>query len=147
MEILLRKSIENLGEPGDIVQVADGYARNYLLPQKLATPVTEENLRALDSEKRRAVREAERHHQALIDVGKKLDTASCTVTAQATDAGHLFGSVAAPHIVEALAAEGFEVDEKTIHLEEPIKETGVYAVEIHLTPDVVATARVWVVAE
>jgi large subunit ribosomal protein L9 len=147
MEVLLRKAIDKLGEAGDIVQVAKGYARNYLFPHKLATPVTDDNLRSLEAEKRKAQREAERHHEALVAFARKLDSASCTVTAQATDSGHLFGSVSAAQIVEALAAEGFTVDEKTVHLEQPIKETGVYAVEIHLAPDVIATARVWVVAD
>ena len=147
MEVLLRRRIETLGEAGEIVQVAKGYARNYLFPHKLATPVTDENLRGLEAEKRRAKREAARRLQALVGFAKKLDISSCTVVAQATDSGHLFGSVTGAQIASALAAEGFEIDEKTIHLEDPIKETGVYAVEIHLAPDVIATARVWVVAD
>jgi len=147
MEILLRKNIDNLGDAGDIVHVADGYARNYLFPRHLATPVTTENLQRLDAEKRRAEREAERHHQALVGYAKKLESVSCTVTAQATDSGHLFGSVGAPQIAEALRAEGHEVDEKAIHIEEPLRETGVYAIEIRLAPDVTATTRVWVVAD
>ncbi len=147
MEILLRKDIDNLGQTGDIVQVADGYARNFLFPRKFASPVTTENLRTLDAEKRRAQREADRRHQALVQAGRKLETVSCTVTAQATDSGHLFGSVTAAQIAEALAEEGYTIDEKTVHLEQPIKETGVYAVEIHLAPDVIATTRVWVVAD
>ena len=147
MEILLRKNIDPLGEAGDIVEVAAGYARNYLFPRRLATPVTQENLRSLESEKRKAQRDAERHHVSLVEYGKKLDSVSCTVTAQATEGGHLFGSVAAEQIVEALAEEGHTVEEKAIILEQPIKETGVYAIEIHLSPDITATARVWVVAE
>ena len=147
MEILLRKHIDKLGEAGEIVNVADGYARNYLFPRKLATAVTDENLRTLDAEKRRAEREAERRHQALVAYARRLDSVSCTVTAQATDGGHLFGSVASAQIAEALAQEGYEVDEKAVHLEAAIKETGVYAIEIHLAPDVTATTRVWVVAD
>lgn len=147
MEILLRKNIETLGEAGDIVQVADGYARNYLFPRKLASPVTSENLRTLEAEKRRAQREAERRHQALVAFGKQLENVSCTVVAQATDSGHLFGSVSAAQIAQALGVEGHEVDEKAIYLDQPIKETGVYAVEIHLAADVIATTRVWVVAD
>jgi len=147
MEILLRKTVESLGQAGDIVKVADGYARNYLFPHKLATPVTDDNLRAIDAEKRRAQREAARKHVQLVEYGKKLDSVSCTVTAQATDTGHLFGSVTTAQIAEALAAEGHAIDEKMVQLEHPIKETGVYAIAIHLAPDVIATARVWVVAD
>lgn len=147
MEILLRKPVEKLGEAGDIVIVASGYARNYLFPRKLATPVTAENLHRLDAEKRRVQREAERHHQALLGLAARLEGTSCTITAQAAESGTLFGSVAAAQIVQALAQEGFEVDERAIQLDEPIKETGVYAVNIVLAPDVAATTRVWVVAD
>jgi len=147
MEILLRKDIDRLGKAGDIVNVSNGYARNYLLPHKFASPVTDENLRSLDAEKRRAERDAEKHHQTLVELGKKLDTVSCSVTAQATDGGHLFGSVSTAQVTQALAAEGYEVDEKSIVLETPIKETGVYAIQIHLAPDIIATTRVWVVAD
>ena len=147
MEILLRKDIDKLGQAGDIVQVADGYARNYLFPHRLASPVTAENLRTLDAEKRRAQREADRKHQALVAYAKKLETVSCTVVAQATDSGHLFGSVGPAQVSQALAEEGHEIDERAVHLETPIKETGVYAIELHLAPDVTATTRVWVVTD
>ena len=147
MEILLRKDIEKLGKAGDILEVADGYARNYLLPRKLASLVTQENLQRLDAEKRHAERDAEKQRQALREFAKQLEAASCTITAQATEGGHLFGSVAAAQVVEALRRENLEVDEKAVQLEHPIKETGVYAVQIALAPDIVATTRVWVVAD
>jgi large subunit ribosomal protein L9 len=147
MEILLRKDVEKLGRAGDILTVADGYARNYLFPHRIATPVTEENLRRLDADRRRAEREAEKQHKALVELGKRLETVSCTIAAQATDSGTLFGSVAASHIAATLREEGFEIDEHTIRLEHPIKETGVYAIEIQLAPDILATTRVWVVAD
>jgi len=147
MEILLRKDIEKLGRAGEIINVADGYARNYLFPRRLATPVTQENLQRLEAEKRRAEREAERHRQALKDFAGRLEDTSCTIAAQATDSGHLFGSVAEAEIAAALREEGFEIDERAVHIEHPIKETGVYAIEIHLAPDIGATTRVWVVAD
>ena len=147
MEILLRKDVEKLGKAGDILTVADGYARNFLFPHKIATPVTEENLRRLDADRRRADREAEKRRRALIELGKRLESVSCTIAAQATDSGTLFGSVAAPQIAEALREEGFEISDDAIRLEHPIKETGVYAIEVHLAPDIIATTRVWVVAD
>ena len=147
MEILLRKDVQKLGKAGEIVTVADGYARNYLFPRRIASAVTTENLMRLDVEKRRAQRDAEKHHQALVELGKRLESVSCTLTAQAAESGTLFGSVAASHIAEALRQEGFDVPPEAVQLEHPIKETGVYAIEIRLTPDIVATTRVWVVAD
>lgn len=147
MEILLRKDVEKLGKAGEIVAVAPGYARNYLLPRRLAAPVTQENLRSLEDEKRRAEREAARQRQALLDLAKKIEATSCTVTAQATEGGTLFGSVTGAQVAESLQREGFDLDEKAVHLDEPIKETGVYAIEIHLAPDISAVTRVWVVAD
>ncbi len=127
MKVLLRKDHEPLGKAGDIVTVADGFARNYLLPRKLAAPVTQESLMQLEADKRRAAREAEKRRQALIELGKRLETVSCTIPAQATDTGTLFGSVAAPQIAAALRGEGFDIPDEAVRLEHPIKETGVYA--------------------
>ncbi|NQT52052.1 50S ribosomal protein L9 [bacterium] len=147
MEILLRKPVEHLGEAGDIVQVAAGYARNYLLPRKLATPVTSDNLNRLEADKRRVVREAERHHQTLVELAERLEGTSCTIAAQASDSGTLFGSVAAPQIAEALRQEGYDIPDRAVQLEAPIKETGVYAVTIVLAPEAEAVTRIWVVAD
>ncbi|MFP4055904.1 MAG: 50S ribosomal protein L9 [Candidatus Brocadiia bacterium] len=147
MDVLLRKDIEKLGKAGDILSVADGYARNYLFPRKLATEVSEENLRRLEADRRRAAREEERRRHALAQLAARLEDTSCTIPAQATEGGTLFGSVAAAHVARALGEEGFEIDDAMIRLEEPIKETGVYAVEIHLAPEITATTRVWVVAD
>lgn len=147
MQVLLRKDHETLGKAGDIVAVANGFARNYLFPHKLATPVTADNLRQLDVEKKRAQREAEKQRQALIELGKRLETVSCTIPAQATDTGTLFGSVTAAQVAAALRHEGFEIAEDAVRLEHPLKETGVYAVEIQLAPDVVTTTRIWVVTD
>jgi len=147
MEVLLRKDVEKLGKIGETVKVADGYARNYLFPRKLATPVTSDNLQRLDADKRKTDREAVQQLESLREVARQIDAVSITLTAQANEAGHLFGSVSAAQIAEALKAEKITIDEKTVRLEHPIKETGVYAVEIHLAPDAIATTRVWVVAE
>jgi large subunit ribosomal protein L9 len=147
MEVLLRKDVEKLGKTGETVKVADGFARNYLLPRRLATPVTADNLQRLGADKRRAGREAVKQLASLREVAKQIEATSVTITAQANEAGHLFGSVAAAQIVEALEADHITIDEKTVRIEHPIKETGVYAIEIHLAPDAIATTRVWVVAE
>ncbi|HUT35860.1 MAG TPA: 50S ribosomal protein L9 [Planctomycetota bacterium] len=147
MQILLRKDHETLGKAGEIVTVVDGFARNYLFPRKIATQVTPDNLLQLEADKRRAQREAEKKRQALLDVGKRLEAASCTIAAQATEAGTLFGSVTAAQVAAALRQEGFDVPDDAVRLEHPIKETGVYAIEVQLAPEVVSTTRIWVVAD
>lgn len=147
MEVLLHKDVEKLGKAGEIVEVARGYARNYLFPHRIASAVTQENLMLLEFEKRRARREAQRQRQALLDLAQKLQSVSCTIAAQASESGTLFGSVAEPQIAAALREEGYQVGDDAIGLEKHIKETGVYAVEVELAPEITATIRVWVVAD
>jgi len=147
MEILLRKNVEKLGKAGEVVNVSTGYARNYLFPRKIASEVTQDNLRHLESEQRRVERDASRQRQEQVALVDLLEATSCTIAAQATESGTLFGSVTAQQVVDALKTEGYVIEERAVHLDQPIKETGVYAVEIHLAADIVATTRVWVVAD
>ena len=147
MQILLRKIVEKLGKPGDVVEVAPGYARNYLLPQGFAVPITKENLRLVkieivESEKEEAKRRAE-----LGLIKKALEESPCTITAKATEEGHLYGSVSATVIKEELAKTGISIEEKWILLESPIREIGTYDVPVHLAPDIETILKVWVVSE
>ena len=147
MEVLLLEDVERLGKKGDVVKVAPGYARNYLLPRKLAVLSTPENLRAIEAERRRAEkREAERR-AALRDLAARLEGTSVTIAARAGEGGHLFGSVGAAQIAAAFQAEGYEVSEDMVHLEAPFRELGVYSVELRLAAEINCTTRVWVVAE
>jgi len=147
MEVLLHKDVEKLGKAGDIVEVAPGYARNYLFPRRIATVVTKENLMRLEFEKRRAEREAQRRREALMKLAEKLQSVSLTIPAQASESGTLFGSVGEAQIAAALREEGYEIEQAAITLDQHIKETGVYAVDVELAPDITATIRVWVVAD
>ncbi len=147
MEVLLHKDVEKLGKAGDIVDVAPGYARNYLFPRRIATVVTKENLMRLEFEKRRAEREAQRRREALMKLAQELQSVSLTIPAQASESGTLFGSVGEAQIAAALREEGYEVEQGAIKLDQHIKETGVYAVDVELAPDITATIRVWVVAD
>lgn len=131
-EILLREDIDKLGRCGDVVRVAPGYARNYLLPRSLATAATPEN-RAI-MERRRArmeIEEAERNkeHAARVEL---LNAVTLAATERADEQGHLYGSVHAARVVELLAAAGHTVDERHIRLEGPIKTVGEYKVPIHV---------------
>ena len=146
MKVLLKENIDTLGERGEIVDVAKGYARNYLLPRSLAVTATETNFKQLEVERAKIAKRAaaERiEQQAVLD---SIERTSCTVTATASPEGHLYGSVGPDEIAEALNNEGHKISPHDVKLEHPLKEAGVFMVDIQLGPDSHATTRVWVVA-
>ena len=147
MEVILLEAIEGLGRRGDKVQVARGYARNYLLPRNLALEATGAGARIfMESERvRQSKQDRERMHAEKI--AAKLNKASVSVWMQAGEDDRLFGSVTAGDIAEKLTAEGFQIDKRQIHLDEPLKALGAYNVRIHLYQDVDAKVRVWVKKE
>lgn len=148
MEVLLQKDIEKLGRMGDVVNVADGYARNYLLPRRIAVVVTADNLRAIEKAREaRRVREVE-EIERVRQQAKNLEGFLCFVSARATDKGHLFGSVGPQQIADHLAASNFEgIRATNVELAKPIEEVGDYQVSIMLHPDVRATITVRVASE
>lgn len=147
MQLVLRKNVGKLGKIGDIVNVKPGYARNYLLPQGLAMLVSTVNIAKIETEKKvETQREAEAREKALKHA-ERLTGASVTVAVKASEEGHLYGSVTAQMIADALAKEGLEVAPRMIALEEPIKELGVYEIKIVIDKDVESDCRVWVVSE
>ncbi|MCC6783614.1 MAG: 50S ribosomal protein L9 [Planctomycetes bacterium] len=145
MQLLLNKNIEHLGRIGEIVTVKPGYARNYLLPMGLAVPVTKANLAQIEKVRERAVAEERQRLESMREFAAKVEQTSVTIEGRANDDGHLFGSVAATQIAHALQEKGITVEAKTIRLDHPIKEIGVYDVVVHLHPEVDATVKVWVV--
>jgi len=147
MKILLREKIEKLGERGEIVDVAAGYARNYLLPRRLAVPATSANYRQLELERARIAKLAAREQAELEALRDRLAATSCTIVAAASPEGRLYGSVGPREIAEALKQEGFNVDPKQVNLEQPLREIGVYVVEMELAHEMTADTRVWIVAE
>lgn len=147
MQVILHEDVEKLGARGQVVEVAPGYARNYLIPQKLAVPVTPQNLKALERMRVAfAKREAEEKGAAEILSGL---LAGCTVklTRKAGESDHLFGSVTSGDISESLAAQGFTIDKRKIQLDEPIKLLGEFDVPVKLHREVVATIKVIVQRE
>jgi large subunit ribosomal protein L9 len=147
MEVILREHVENLGDRGQIVKVADGYARNYLLPRKLALPATDGNRKHVERERVKfEVREAEEKK-----VGEALAARIANIEVEIarkvgeTDA--LYGSVTTADIAEALAAHGVEVDRRKLQLAEAIKKIGTFEIPIKLHREVSATVKVRVVAE
>ena len=138
VKVILRESMDNLGDAGDIVDVKPGYARNYLLPQGIAYEASEANVRRLEEEKERAEERAKRDYLEARRRASQLDGASLHFEARAGEEGKLFGSVTAADIADRLneLELDFEVDRRWIQLDEPIKELGAYKVSVRLHSDV-----------
>jgi large subunit ribosomal protein L9 len=147
MKVFLRDDVKNLGKIGDVVNVSDGYARNYLLPKKLAVEANTKNIKEFEHNKKMIQERAAKIRDASRATAEKLSALSLTIKAKAGEEEKLFGSVTTMDIAEAFKAEGFEIDKKKISLEEPIKRLGEYSVEVKIHPDVSATVKVQVVAE
>ena len=147
MEVILREHIDNLGQRGDVVKVAAGYARNYLLPRKMALLATAGNKKVIEREKVKFdAKEAEEQGvaQAIAD---RLANVEIEIARRVGDTDALFGSVTNADIAESLAAKGFEIDRRKIQLHEPIKKLGEYNVPIKLHRDVVVSLKIKVLAE
>ncbi|HXE80590.1 MAG TPA: 50S ribosomal protein L9 [Vicinamibacterales bacterium] len=147
MEVILREHVENLGRRGDIVKVADGYARNYLLPRKLALTVTEANRRQIERERKIAeAREAEERQIAEAQAAR-IAALELVIARRVGENDVLYGSVTAADIVEALAARGFEIEKRRVQLAEPLKQLGAFTVPIKLHRDVTTGVKVIVAKE
>jgi large subunit ribosomal protein L9 len=147
MEVILRDHVDNLGQRGDIVKVAEGYARNYLLPRKLALAVTESNKRQIERERKVAeAREAEEKGQAEA-LAQRLTQIELQIARRVGENETLYGSVTSADVAHALQAKGFEIDKRKIQLPEPIKALGESTVSVKVHREVVAQVRVKVVPE
>ena len=145
MEVILLEDVKNLGKGGEKVVVKDGYARNYLLPRKIALPATASGLKMLkEEERRKAVREVKLQREAE-ETAKTLNQISCTAEVEAGEDDRVFGAVTSGDIAELLKKQGYDIDRKKIVLEEPLKALGVYTIPIKLHTDVEARVKVWVV--
>ncbi len=145
MQVILKENVEKLGSEGDVVAVADGYARNYLIPRKLAIQATEKNRRSLEHEKRLETDLAAKEKKEAEKLAGELSNLSCTIRMQAGENDRLFGSVTSLDIAAALEEQGIEIDRRKIILDEPLKELGVFTVPAKIHPDVIAEIKVWVV--
>ncbi len=132
MKVILREDITNLGRVGDVIKVADGYARNYLLPKKLVIKATARNLKQIEEIKRMSLVERERKIEESKDIIKKLETIVCQFSRRADENGHLYGSVDEGDIVESLAEKGININKNNVIMEKHIKELGIYKVGINL---------------
>ena len=147
MQVILREDIEKLGKIGDMVKVADGYARNYLVPAKKAIEATPKNVHAMEHAKKMvADRLRKLKKEAVADAGN-IKALAVTIKAKAGEEGKLFGSVTTMDIAEAAKAQGVIIDKRKIALEEPIKRLGDYTVTVKLHADITAEFKVSVIAE
>ena len=147
MEIILRQAVENLGKPGDVVTVKNGYARNYLLPHGFAYEATPGNLKRIAQERGRLEAAENERVSSAQDLARRLEEVQLTFSARVGEEGKLFGSVTAADIAEQLGAQGFQVEKRLIDLHDPIKALGVYRVPVKLHADVKPEIRVWVIKQ
>ena len=147
IQVLLMTDVKDLGAEGDVATVSEGYARNYLYPRKLAAPVTDAMRRRLAKQQRDREAASQAAAETARAMAARLQNVSVTIPAKTEEGGKLYGSVGASEIVDAIKAQGIELDRHTLELEHPIKELGVFDVKVRLHPDVAVNVRVWVVEE
>ena len=147
MKVILRKDFETLGAVGDVVEVKEGYARNYLIPGGIALKADKKNTRILEEEQKRAGLKLSKDKKSAEKLAQKLDTVSCTVAVTVGEEDRVFGSVTTQDIADLLKDKGFEIDRKKIVLDEPIKALGIYDIPIKLHSEVEAKIKLWVVKE
>ncbi len=145
IQLLLVQSVEHLGRQGDVVEVKAGYAKNYLLPQGLATIATDHHKRMVEKHRARLLELERARHSKLLALADEVSKQSVTIEANANDEGHLYGSVGAPEIVNALKRQNFTIHADQVRLKGPLKELGLYTVQIHFGQDIESDLKVWVV--
>lgn len=147
MEVILKEDVANLGHRGDVVKVADGYGRNFLLPRKLALQATAANKAVIEQMKAAASRRSATEKAQAEELVKKLEPVVLSFTRKSGESGHLFGSVTSADVAAELAAKGFEIDRRKIQLNEPLKSIGEFEVPIRLHRDVTSKVKVSVEKE
>jgi len=147
VQLILREEVPNLGQIGDVVKVRAGFARNYLLPRKLAVEANPRNLREFQHQKRQAMARRETGKALSMALKARIEAITLVITARAGEEGKLFGSVTNLDIERELRQKGFDVERRKIHLAEPIKQLGEFTVTVKLDPEVEASIKLNVVAE
>ncbi len=147
VEVLLMDAVPGLGIEGDVVKVADGYARNYLFPKGMASEVSEGKKRQIEKKRAERLELMKKEQGAAEELAKKFENLSCTLAVKTAESGKMFGSVTAAQILEKLAEEGVKLERNQIKLDAPLHELGVFDVVINLHPEVQTTLKVWIVEE
>jgi large subunit ribosomal protein L9 len=147
MEVILREDVEKLGNRGQVVKVASGYARNFLLPKRMAVVATDSNKKIVEQERQAHLRRDAKEQTDAADLGKMLESVSVTIAQKAGENDQLFGSVTAKDIADSLEKQGYTIERRKIQLEEPIKTLGDHTVPVRLHRDVTTNITVHVVKE
>ncbi len=147
MEVILREHVDNLGRRGEIVKVADGYARNYLLPRKLALPVTEGNKKQVERERAKLETREIEEKKIAEAIAERLANLELVIERKVGETEALYGSVTSGDVAELLVARGFDIDRRKIQLGEPIKKLGSFDISVRLQREVVALVKLRVAAE
>jgi large subunit ribosomal protein L9 len=147
MKVILRKNFDQLGKVGEIVNVKDGYARNYLIPRQIAYQATEGNIRSLNEEKKQIQKKEAKELELAQTLASELEKVSITIPVTVGEEDKIFGTVTNQMIADALKDKGFDLDKRKIEITEPIKSLGIYSISIKLHPNVSAIVKTWVVRE
>jgi large subunit ribosomal protein L9 len=147
MKVILRKDVETLGKIGDVITVKDGYARNYLIPRSIAFAATENNVRALEEEKKQQIRKLEKEKKSSESLAGDLEKISVTIKMKVGEDEKLFGSVTSQMIADALKEKNVNLDKRQIELEDTLKSLGIYDVSVKLSGGVMGKVKVWIVRE
>ncbi|MGB9665283.1 MAG: 50S ribosomal protein L9 [Ignavibacteria bacterium] len=147
MKVILRQDYEPLGKIGDVVEVKDGYARNFLIPKKIVYPATPGSLKAVENERKRLQAKLQRERKSAELLATELEKVSITIPVEVGEEDRIHGTVTTQMIADALIEKGYEIDKRKIELDEQIKTLGIYSAKIKLHPEVTAQIKVWVVKE
>jgi len=145
MEVILKQEVHKLGKAGAVVKVKDGFARNFLIPNNLAVPLTAANLKKLEQEKQRKASQLDKIRKGSEEIKESLEGLSLTLPVLAQEEDKIYGSITAQEISHALKEEGFQIDKNLIILDEPIKSLGIFEIPIRLHPEVSTKIKLWVV--
>ena len=147
MKVILRKNYDQLGKVGQVVNVKEGFALNFLIPRKIAFLATEGNIKALEEEKKQISKKAAKELEAAQKLGVELEKVSVTIPVKVGEDDKLFGTVTAQMIADSLKEKGYDIDKRKIEIAEPIKSLGIFDVPVKLHGDVTAVVKTWVVRE
>ncbi|MEI7811528.1 MAG: 50S ribosomal protein L9 [Ignavibacteria bacterium] len=147
MKVILRKNFDQLGQIGDILDVKDGYARNFLLPRNIAFVAQKGNMKALEEEKKQLTKKKVKEVKVAEKLASELEKISVTIPVKVGEEDKIFGTVTAQMIAESLKEKGYDIDKRKIEIVEQIKSLGIYSVNIKLYPSIIAVVKIWVVRE
>ncbi|MBI5731585.1 MAG: 50S ribosomal protein L9 [Ignavibacteriales bacterium] len=147
MKVILRKNFDQLGKVGDVLNVKDGYARNYLIPRQIVYQATKGNILALEEEKKQILKKEAKELEAAQKFASDLEKVSITIPVKVGEEDKIFGTVTNQMIADSLKEKGYDIDKRKIEITEQIKSLGIYSVSIKLHPSVSAAVKTWVVRE